>query len=62
MENGERVVIPLYLVYGTRGQRLAVGEVTIDKEDDEFTGTVVFGKSSGIEAAMDSARSLTNKN
>jgi hypothetical protein len=61
MENGDRVTIPVYLVYGSKGERLVMGEAVIDKQNDEFTGTISFEKGIHVEAAMDTARSITNQ-
>lgn len=61
MERGEQITLPVYVVYGSRGERLAVGEVLIQRSNGKFIGTFMFDANPTNEAAMDSCRSVTNQ-
>lgn len=61
MQKFDEVTVPVYLVYGSRGERLAIGEVVMHKREDKFTGVIEFAMTPSNEAAMDSLRSVTNQ-
>lgn len=62
MENGEEVTLPLYIVVGTRGERMVIGEAVFQKRNDVIEGTITFKEeTSVVEAALHYGRSVTNQ-
>ena len=57
------IAFSLYLVYGPNGERIPIGDVLFNNRADnkEFFGCFELEATSEINLAMDTARSLTNR-